>query len=467
MIRKIYNFNSMQRKLMVKSNLFQNVKKIILPLIILLFTNGLLSAREIKITYDEAQAFFKGKKAKMVYMYCDCGRDREGYIYYIDFSENPLTEKLICKESAIEQMIYTSPTGTHFVYAIYDSATQKRNIYIRPIKENCPDSEKILVAKDAHYPTWWYHTKTKKHYILYLATASTNSSIYIQELSSTFTPTGQPNVMLDNPGPNGGRSPDGGFMANEDENAILGTVNVKIDTMRSLIRGHGAYTVSPSEAISNVKITSWVNFVPSTPTSTEAWGGFCNGHITPVADPTHPLYGSIMYLGSSHHDIYVRKIMDCGNSYNIADRNMNYPLFWCNSDAGILHHFYIAERWQFPAWSWHPNYLAACGSIHKGTVKWQWGFLIRFGTPEDSASGTRKLIFENGCFTPHLWVENNLVGTSSIKSTPSSTVKTLKSKSFTIHWNNKSNAVQTLTINGRTWVRPKDTWLPQIQNMPK
>jgi hypothetical protein len=230
-------------------------------------------------------------------------------------------------------------------------------------------------------------------------------------------------------------------MANEDENRGV-TGSVTFDGLGEVVRGHGAYTVGPAKATEGLKIEAWVDFEAP---DGEPWGSFCNGSITPVGDPAHPYYGCLMYLGRAHHNVYIRKIVASGTKYQTSDAlGNNYPMWWCTSDTGILHDFHNGRYWQFPAWSWHPNYFTACASVHKGTVKWEWGYVVRID-PSSRTEAHRVTIFEGGCFTPHLWVENHVMGP-----TRAGGECRIGARAPELRWPvGTNNAPRTVSINGR------------------
>ncbi len=363
---------------------------------------AVLAGAGIVTTHEEAASFFGGKAAKVVYL--DAGS--YSTIKYVDFSESSLQARTVCSNSSSGgSNIQISPDGSRVAY---DNGGK---CLIAKIESNTGEIHEV---GDGANPQWWFHPTNGKQYIMMQrgTVPGDGNGIYAQEVDADGKPVGSPVRMLEEPMANGGRSADGKFMANVDEEHDACT------------HGHGMYVLEDPLAIENNSIAYWIFATAEGWYSggTAAYRGYCNGSMCP-AGPGHNLYGSMLHMGSGHIEIYIRKPdpahytttapvqlgtggADGGPSCTSEDKaipEFAAPLITLK-DPQFMGLDMSDHHWGFSDWSTHPDYIAATGGRSSTSGGNKNGYFVNlsqaFGTP-----GFALKFAEDDVAQPDLWVQ--------------------------------------------------------------
>ena len=358
-----------------------------------------LSQAAIVVTYERMREFFGNHDAKMIYL--NSGNDDE--VMFIDFAQNPLTAKRITNR-ANGGNPQISPDGSRVAFE------RNGTSYIAVIEENTTNVTEVGNGRSPH---WWIHPETGKEYILLQRgdganqVGTTNDGIYCVEIGADNRPVGSPQKLLDDPMANAGRSADGKFFANNDEESVR------------CHRGHGLYEVDPPPAVSNATILYWVYV------SADGWwgghipyAGYCNGAMCP-SGPGKSFYGSLLHMGSGHTEIYIRKpegyeddpwVAIGDHDATCPDSTIHYtePPLITIPDPYRLGLVAVTDtnedHWGHSDWSTHNDYICATGGHSTSSGGNRHAYALNIAKEQtDNNYGVK--ITDGGVRQPDLWVD--------------------------------------------------------------
>lgn len=319
------------------------------PWILLFLSTLSVSAVTITTTYDEALQFFNNKPAKVVFIDPDASPPE---LYFIDFSVEPLSAKKITGNVAGGANIQISPDGTRVAFH-----SKNETCYVALVEENTTTVNEICAGYIS--PHWWIDPATGKEYLLVQRgeAPGPGNGIFSIELDQNSTPVGDPVLLVDQPMANAGRSADGRFIANNDEEHEV------------CHYGHGIFEIEPAGATSGATILHWI-YVTSPNWyngGNPSYGGYCNGAMCP-SGPDGSWYGAAVHMGSGHDEIFIRLPRniddlplvpngdrdDCDEEVRKYDA---YPEVYIDKPSvlGISNH----AKWGYSDWTTHNDYLTA------------------------------------------------------------------------------------------------------------
>ncbi len=316
----------------------------------LLFLSALsASAVTITTTYEEALQFFNNKPAKVVFIDPDASPLE---LCFIDFSVEPLSAKKITGSVADGANIQISPDGSRVAFH-----SKNETCYIALVEENTTTVEEICAGYIN--PHWWIDPATGKEFLLVQRgeAPGPGNGVFSVELDQNGTPVGEPVLLVDQPMANAGRSADGRFIANNDEEHEV------------CHYGHGIFEIEPAGAISEATVRNWI-YVTSPywyNGGDPSYGGYCNGAMCP-SGPNGSWYGAAVHMGSGHDEIFIRlpqnidelplvpngDRVDCDEKVRKYDE---YPEVYIDKPSvlGISNHV----KWGYSDWTTHNDYLTA------------------------------------------------------------------------------------------------------------
>ncbi len=347
-------------------------------------------AIDILVTHEEAMRFFDNMPAKVAYVVPGSG----GGVRYIDFSVDPLEERVISADGGGN--IQICPEGRRVAF------TKGDQVWIGYADDSGTEPFMVTDGINGH---WWVHPETGKTWLLVqrgIELADTHG-IFGVELGADDRPAGAPVMVIDEPMANAGRSADGKFFANNDEESTCG-------------RGHGIYEVSPATGTSGLSIEHWVYL------SAEGWysggieyGGYCNGAMCP-AGPGKPYYGAALHMGSGHTSIFIRKPADYAVMPLVELNAPNCPYqsevihYTASPDISIGPPKHVGltrgySNWGYSDWSTHHDYITATGGNAKKSKGNQSGYIMNLSRGVGHARfGIR--FSDGGVAQPDLWVSD-------------------------------------------------------------
>jgi plastocyanin len=371
-----------------------------LTVLALLLTAAAASA-SIHVTYTEAQEFFEGRKAKSIYFNAE---DRS-QIMMIDYSQNPLQEVMVTNQAG-DGNPQISHDGTRVAFHRDGTA------YVCKLEAN---TNTVTASCEGINPHWWVHPSTGKEYLLVQRgiVPGGGNGIWAQEIANDGSPVGSAQRLLDEPMANAGRSPDGKYMANNDEEH------------ERCMHGHGLYVLDDPHAVSNASILYWVyETAPGWYSGGgPAYRGYCNGSMS-SAPPGHQFYGAMLHMGSGHTEVYIRQPLPSFYENETPVRlgtNGADGGSGCTDDDMVIPDFseplvtirapkYIGiggeDHWGYSDWAAHPDYMTGtCGgsSSSRGNTN---GYLLNIAKFVADESNFGIQFSHGGVAQPDLWVSN-------------------------------------------------------------
>ena len=296
--------------------------------------------------------------------------------------------------------VQVSPTGDRVAYEY------KGKIYITELVENSPNRIEITHGES---PQWWVHPQTRTEYLLIQrgdgSKLGDGHGIFTQELDSESRPVGEPKFFLEDPMANAGRSPDGKFLANEDEEH------------ERCWRGHGFYEIDKPMAVESAEIRYWVYV------SDEGWysngknpyKAYCNGSMSP-AEPGHPRYSAMLHMGSGHTEVYIRKpdnyqdlplVKNLDAPEDCPDKtrqDVTPPILTIEAPRYSVESA-SDKAWGYSDWSTHPDFMSATGGGGTSSRKNKNGYVVNLSVPPGERNfGVQ--VTKGGVAQPDLWVES-------------------------------------------------------------
>lgn len=358
------------------------------------------------VTREQVSTFFGGAPSKAAWV--DAGS--KSRIKYVDFSESSLNVRQVCSNAAGDgSNIQISPDGSRVAY---DNGSA---CFVARLEENTGTIHEVGAGIN---PQWWVHPSTGKEYILMQRgiLPGEGKGIYSQEVDADGSPVGSAARLVTEPMANAGRSGDGKFMANVDEEH------------EACSHGHGMYVLDNPTATEGASIDYWIYVTAEGwSSSSETYKAYCNGSVCP-AGPGHTYYGAMLHMGSAHYQIFIRKPdpayyttatpVQLGTGG--ADGGPN-----CTADDKVVPDFTTPmveikdprflgldmrdNHWGYSDWSTHPDYIAATGGTSTSSSGNKNGYFINLtGTPGQPDYALK--FAEDGIAQPDLWVQNSSAG---------------------------------------------------------
>jgi len=368
-----------------------------------LFVLAHIASGNVIVTNQEADIFFGNKSARVIYL----STQSKGELHCIDFQKTPLEPFVVAQSADGNPQI--SPDGSRAAYHLSEKNQPDRS-YVASIDN--PGTPPILVAEGYINPHWWTHPTSKKEYLLVQkgVIPGEGNGIFTVELDGQSNPVGSPVLFLSDPMANAGRSADGKFLANQDEEH------------ERCFRGHGMYEISPIDAIANAEIKYWVYASgPGWYKGGEPYAGYCNGAMCP-SGPSESFYGAMVHMGSGHTEIYIRQprgyesmplVVNEDAPETCPDKTIQYakkPEVTL-PDPKSLGIDGTDDHWGYSDWSTHNDFIVATGGTSGSSKGNKNGYFIDL--TRDAADPNYVLKFASGGIAqPDLWVSEEGVSVS-------------------------------------------------------